>query len=161
MYAIYRTKKWSFLAFVLYNFLYLFLLVPTKITAILGLKDTGWGTRGGKKNNKSRIQKYLGFLFYFIFIALLISFQAMFYTKFNVNLNWAFYSSLESFVSLTLKYWLPVLSITQFLIILFLLLLIPKEKEFLPKKFSVKLFLLIFISLNLSFILAGMVFILN
>jgi hyaluronan synthase/N-acetylglucosaminyltransferase len=161
LYAIYRTKKWSFLAFILYNFLYLFLLVPTKITAILALKDTGWGTRGGKKNNKSRIQKYLGFLFYFIFISLLISFQAIFYTKFNFHLNWGVYSSLENFITLTLQYWLPVLSITQFLIILFLLLLIPKEKEFLPKKFSVKLFLLIFISLNLSFILAGMVFILN
>lgn len=150
LYGIYRTKKWSFLAFVFYNFLYLFLLIPTKITAILGLKDTGWGTRG-KTANRSNLNKYLGFIFYFSFMSLLIAGQVVFYHTFQVNPDWAFYSNLENFLSLAVEYWLPVLSITPLLVIFFLLLLIPKEKQFLPKKFAVKLLLLIFISLNLTF----------
>jgi hyaluronan synthase len=44
-YAIYRTRRPSFLLFVLYGFLHLGLLVPLRIRALLTLTDNRWGTR--------------------------------------------------------------------------------------------------------------------
>ena len=44
-YAIYRTKKLSFLLFILYGFVHVVLLVPTRIRALLTLSDNRWGTR--------------------------------------------------------------------------------------------------------------------
>jgi hyaluronan synthase/N-acetylglucosaminyltransferase len=44
-YAIYRTRRPSFLLFVLYGFLHLGLLVPVRIRALLTLTDNRWGTR--------------------------------------------------------------------------------------------------------------------
>ena len=44
-YAIYRTKKLSFLLFILYGFVHVVLLVPTRIRALLTLSDNSWGTR--------------------------------------------------------------------------------------------------------------------
>jgi hyaluronan synthase len=44
-YAIYRTRRLSFLLFVVYGFLHLGLLVPTRIRALLTLTDNRWGTR--------------------------------------------------------------------------------------------------------------------
>jgi hyaluronan synthase/N-acetylglucosaminyltransferase len=45
-YAIYRTRRLSFLLFVCYGFLHLALLVPLRIKALLTLTDNSWGTRG-------------------------------------------------------------------------------------------------------------------
>jgi hyaluronan synthase len=44
-YAIYRTRRLSFLLFVFYGFLHLGLLVPLRIRALLTLTDNTWGTR--------------------------------------------------------------------------------------------------------------------
>src|SRR5437763_376523 len=44
-YAIYRTRRLSFLLFVFYGFLHLGLLVPLRIRALLTLTDNSWGTR--------------------------------------------------------------------------------------------------------------------
>ena len=44
-YAIYRTKKLSFLLFILYGFVHVVLLIPTRIRALLTLSDNRWGTR--------------------------------------------------------------------------------------------------------------------
>ena len=44
-YALYRTRRASFLLFVLYGFLHLGLLVPLRIRALLTLTDNTWGTR--------------------------------------------------------------------------------------------------------------------
>ena len=44
-YAIYRTKRLSFLLFVLYGFLHVVLLVPTRMRALVTLGDNSWGTR--------------------------------------------------------------------------------------------------------------------
>jgi len=44
-YAIYRTRRLSFLLFVLYGFLHITLLVPLRIRALLTLTDNRWGTR--------------------------------------------------------------------------------------------------------------------
>jgi hyaluronan synthase/N-acetylglucosaminyltransferase len=44
-YAIYRTRRPSFLLFVLYGFLHATLLVPLRIRALTTLTDNRWGTR--------------------------------------------------------------------------------------------------------------------
>jgi hyaluronan synthase len=44
-YAIYRTRRLSFLLFVLYGFLHVALLVPTRMRALVTLGDNRWGTR--------------------------------------------------------------------------------------------------------------------
>jgi hyaluronan synthase len=44
-YAIYRTRRLSFLLFMLYPFLSVALLVPTRMRALLTLGDNSWGTR--------------------------------------------------------------------------------------------------------------------
>jgi len=44
-YAVYRTRRLSFLLFVLYPFLSVALLVPTRMRALLTLGDNRWGTR--------------------------------------------------------------------------------------------------------------------
>jgi hyaluronan synthase len=44
-YAIYRTKRLSFLLFIAYGFLHVALLIPTRIRALLTLGDNRWGTR--------------------------------------------------------------------------------------------------------------------
>jgi hyaluronan synthase len=44
-YAIYRTKRLSFLLFVFYGFLHVALLVPTRMRALVTLGDNSWGTR--------------------------------------------------------------------------------------------------------------------
>jgi hyaluronan synthase len=44
-YAIYRTKRLSFLLFIVYGFLHVALLIPTRIRALLTLGDNRWGTR--------------------------------------------------------------------------------------------------------------------
>ena len=44
-YAIYRTRRISFLLFVFYGFLHLALLVPTRMRALFTLTDNRWGTR--------------------------------------------------------------------------------------------------------------------
>jgi hypothetical protein len=44
-YAIYRTRRPSFLLFVLYGFLHAALLIPLRIRALTTLTDNRWGTR--------------------------------------------------------------------------------------------------------------------
>ena len=44
-YAIYRTKRPSFLLFIAYGFLHVCLLVPTRMRALVTLGDNRWGTR--------------------------------------------------------------------------------------------------------------------
>jgi hyaluronan synthase/N-acetylglucosaminyltransferase len=44
-YAIYRTRKLSFLLFILYGFVHVVLLIPTRIKALFTLEDNRWGTR--------------------------------------------------------------------------------------------------------------------
>jgi hyaluronan synthase len=46
-YAIYRTKSLAFLLFVLYGFVHVALLVPTRLRALATLTDNTWGTRSG------------------------------------------------------------------------------------------------------------------
>ena len=44
-YAMYRTRKLSFLLFILYGFIHVVLLVPTRMRALMSLSDNRWGTR--------------------------------------------------------------------------------------------------------------------
>ncbi|HSD55673.1 MAG TPA: glycosyltransferase [Candidatus Saccharimonadales bacterium] len=44
-YGLYRTKDAGFLLFVLYGFIHLFLLMPTRLYALCTMRETGWGTR--------------------------------------------------------------------------------------------------------------------
>jgi hyaluronan synthase/N-acetylglucosaminyltransferase len=44
-YALYRTRNPAFLLFVLYGFLHVALLVPTRMRALMTLTDNRWGTR--------------------------------------------------------------------------------------------------------------------
>ena len=44
-YAIYRTKRLSFLIFILYGFVHVVFLVPTRLRALVTLGDNRWGTR--------------------------------------------------------------------------------------------------------------------
>jgi hyaluronan synthase len=44
-YAVYRTRRLSFVLFVLYGFLHAALLVPLRIRALMTLTDNRWGTR--------------------------------------------------------------------------------------------------------------------
>jgi chitooligosaccharide synthase NodC len=52
-YAIYRTRRLSFLLFVTYGFLHLTLLIPTRIRALLTLSDNRWGTRTSVQHTQS------------------------------------------------------------------------------------------------------------
>jgi hyaluronan synthase/N-acetylglucosaminyltransferase len=52
-YAIYRTRRASFLLFVLYGFLHLGLLVPLRIRALLTLTDNKWGTRASVQPSRT------------------------------------------------------------------------------------------------------------
>jgi hyaluronan synthase/N-acetylglucosaminyltransferase len=52
-YAIYRTRRPSFLLFVVYGFLHLALLVPLRIRALLTLSDNRWGTRTAVQPSRS------------------------------------------------------------------------------------------------------------
>jgi hyaluronan synthase len=52
-YAIYRTRRASFLLFVLYGFLHLGLLVPLRIRALLTLTDNTWGTRTSVQRSRT------------------------------------------------------------------------------------------------------------
>jgi hyaluronan synthase len=45
MYGLYRTKDTGFLLFVLYGFIHVFLLIPTRFYALCTIRHTGWGTR--------------------------------------------------------------------------------------------------------------------
>lgn len=45
VYAIYRTRRLSFLLFVLYGFIHAALLVPLRVRALTTLTDNSWGTR--------------------------------------------------------------------------------------------------------------------
>jgi hyaluronan synthase/N-acetylglucosaminyltransferase len=44
-YAIYRTRKLSFLLFIVYGFVHVALLIPTRMKALVTLSDNRWGTR--------------------------------------------------------------------------------------------------------------------
>ena len=44
-YAMCRTRKLSFLLFILYGFVHIVLLVPTRMRALMTLSDNRWGTR--------------------------------------------------------------------------------------------------------------------
>jgi hypothetical protein len=44
-YAIFRTRRLSFLLFVLYGFIHAGLLVPLRVRALTTLTDNSWGTR--------------------------------------------------------------------------------------------------------------------
>jgi hyaluronan synthase/N-acetylglucosaminyltransferase len=44
-YALYRTRNPAFLLFVLYGFLHVALLIPTRMRALVTLTDNRWGTR--------------------------------------------------------------------------------------------------------------------
>jgi len=44
-YGLYRTRDAGFLLFVLYGFIHLFLLMPTRLYALCTMRETGWGTR--------------------------------------------------------------------------------------------------------------------
>lgn len=44
-YGLYRTGDKGFLLFVLYGFIHVFLLIPTRFYALCTLRQTGWGTR--------------------------------------------------------------------------------------------------------------------
>jgi hyaluronan synthase len=44
-YAIYRTKRPAFLLFIVYGFLHVCLLIPTRMRALVTLGDNRWGTR--------------------------------------------------------------------------------------------------------------------
>jgi hyaluronan synthase/N-acetylglucosaminyltransferase len=44
-YAVYRTRRISFLLFIVYGFLHAVLLVPLRIRALTTLTDNSWGTR--------------------------------------------------------------------------------------------------------------------
>lgn len=45
MYGIFRTRDLGFLLFVLYGFIHLFLLMPTRLYALCTINQTKWGTR--------------------------------------------------------------------------------------------------------------------
>jgi hyaluronan synthase len=44
-YGLYRTRDSGFLLFVLYGFIHVFLLLPTRFYALCTMRHTGWGTR--------------------------------------------------------------------------------------------------------------------
>lgn len=44
-YGLYRTRDSGFLLFVLYGFIHVFLLIPTRFYALCTIRKTGWGTR--------------------------------------------------------------------------------------------------------------------
>jgi hyaluronan synthase/N-acetylglucosaminyltransferase len=44
-YAMYRTRQLSFLLFILYGFVHVVLLIPTRMRALMTLSDNRWGTR--------------------------------------------------------------------------------------------------------------------
>lgn len=44
-YGLYRTRDAGFLLFILYGFIHLFLLMPTRMYALCTMRETGWGTR--------------------------------------------------------------------------------------------------------------------
>jgi hyaluronan synthase len=44
-YGLYRTHDRGFLLFVLYGFIHVFLLIPTRFYALCTMRQTGWGTR--------------------------------------------------------------------------------------------------------------------
>lgn len=44
-YGLWRTRDAGFLLFVLYGFIHLFLLMPTRLYALCTMRETGWGTR--------------------------------------------------------------------------------------------------------------------
>ncbi len=46
LYGFLRTWDWNLLKFPIYSFIYIFLLIPVRVYAILTLKTTHWGTRG-------------------------------------------------------------------------------------------------------------------
>lgn len=50
IYGAIKTKDVRFLFFYLYTFVYFFIIIPSKITALITLWDMNWGTRG-KNNN--------------------------------------------------------------------------------------------------------------
>lgn len=51
LYGLFRTKDISYLLFVLYGFLHVFILVPVRFKSLLTLTDNRWGTRGAVSLN--------------------------------------------------------------------------------------------------------------
>lgn len=49
-YAFIKTKRLNFLFFYLYSFVYFFIIIPAKISALVTLWDMNWGTRGKNTN---------------------------------------------------------------------------------------------------------------
>jgi hyaluronan synthase len=50
VYGVIKSKKWHFIFFYLYSFVYFFIIIPAKITALVTLWDMNWGTRGKKSS---------------------------------------------------------------------------------------------------------------
>jgi hyaluronan synthase len=50
LYGVIKTKNIRFLFFYLYSFVYFFMIIPAKITALVTLWDMSWGTRGKTVN---------------------------------------------------------------------------------------------------------------
>lgn len=46
IYCAIKSKKWDFMFFHLYSFIYFFIIIPSKISALVTLWDMKWGTRG-------------------------------------------------------------------------------------------------------------------
>jgi hyaluronan synthase len=58
-YGMLRTRDPSFLLFVVYGFLHVFLLIPVRLYALATLNRTGWGTREEPVRNPPRLASHL------------------------------------------------------------------------------------------------------
>lgn len=68
VYGYIMTKDYRYLFFFLYAYVYYFVIIPSKITAILTLRDGGWGTRGKFVGN---LKSYMSTIIAFIWTVVL------------------------------------------------------------------------------------------
>jgi hyaluronan synthase len=85
-----------FLFFTLYSYIYFFIIIPTKITALLTMRETGWGTRG---SFAGELKRFFGTIVAIIWLLAVLCGVAFTIYK-NPSFNWADWNYRFAFIAL-------------------------------------------------------------
>lgn len=96
IYGYVLTKDFRYLFFFLYSYVYYFVIIPSKITALLTLRDGGWGTRGKLVGN---IKSYMSTIVAFLWFAVLCA-GFGYSVHDDITFDWSSYRYRFSFLSI-------------------------------------------------------------
>lgn len=66
-YGVILTRDFRYIFFYLYSYIYFFVVIPSKITALLTMRDGGWGTRGKfEANFKAYLSTIVAFVWFLV-----------------------------------------------------------------------------------------------